>query len=336
MAPQRNGRASRRGDGNRDFFAILARMADLFALTAPLFLLVLTGFMLARYARWPKTASDALTRFVFSVAIPAYLFRLMSDLSRLPPTDPALLLAYFGGCLIVFLIARGAARFLFRLDSVSQSIFGLACIFSNNVMLGIPISRITLGEASTPAVSMIILFNALLLWTLVTISVEWARNRSASAKALVTTAMGVMKNPVIAAILAGFAFGLTAIRLPRFADDTLAMIGQATVPLSLIALGMGLAEYGVRAGWRESLAISALKLVMQPLVVFLLAWALSLPRTETQAIVLLAALPVGANVYMMSRQFDALGAPVSSSLVISTILASLTLPLLLALLGARA
>ncbi len=54
------------------------------ALTAPLFIMVLLGFCLTRWAGWPKSTSDALTRFVFSVAIPALLFRMMSDFSRLP------------------------------------------------------------------------------------------------------------------------------------------------------------------------------------------------------------------------------------------------------------
>jgi hypothetical protein len=63
-----------------------------------------------------------------------------------------------------------------------------------------------------------------------------------------------------------------------------------------------------------------------------LARALGLPALETQVIVLLAALPVGANVYLMSRQFDTLGGPVAASLVISTVLAAVTTPLLLTLL----
>jgi predicted permease len=79
--------------------------------------------------------------------------------------------------------------------------------------------------------------------------------------------------------------------------------------------------------------MSALKLVLQPAIVFALAPALALPPLETQAIVMLASLPVGANVYLMSRQFDTLGGPVAASLVISTALAAATTPLILALMA---
>ncbi|MEY2895838.1 MAG: hypothetical protein RL669_107, partial [Pseudomonadota bacterium] len=51
------------------------------ALAAPLFLIVLPGHLLALWGGWTKPVSDALGRFVFGVALPALLFRLMSDLS---------------------------------------------------------------------------------------------------------------------------------------------------------------------------------------------------------------------------------------------------------------
>lgn len=304
------------------------------ALTAPLFMLVLLGYALTRWAKWPKDVSDALTRFVFSVAIPALLFRLMSDFSRLPPVDARLLIAYFGSCLIVFAIGRFIASRLFRMDGVSQSVFALGGIFANNVLLGVPLAKITLGEASIPVVSLVLVFNSLTLWTLVTVSVEWARHRAMSWSGYLKAAKAVITNPVVASILAGTAWGIVAIPLPDVIDQTVELVSQAAVPLSLIALGMGLAEYRISDSWRISAAICALKLIAQPCIVYLLARLLSLPPLETQVIVMLASLPVGANVYLMSRQFDTLGGPVAASLVLSTAIAAASTPLILTLTAA--
>jgi predicted permease len=73
------------------------------------------------------------------------------------------------------------------------------------------------------------------------------------------------------------------------------------------------------------------KLAVQPLVVYALARVLSLPQLETQAIVLLAALPVGANAYLIAREFRALGGPVATSLVLSMLVAAVTTPLVIVL-----
>jgi malonate transporter len=301
----------------------------LVALTAPLFLLVLVGYVLSRWGRWPKVVSDALTKFVFSIAIPAFLFRLMSDFSTLPAVDARLLIAYFGGCLVTFVLARLVAARVFGMDGVGQSIFGVGTIFSNNVLLGIPLAKVTLGDASLPSVSLVLIFNSLLLWTLVTVSVEWARSRDLSAGGLLTTAREVVTNPVVAGILAGTGFGFTGLPLPPMIGETLSLMSQAAVPMSLIVLGMGLAEYGVKEGWRPSLALSALKLAAAPLAVYLIARGLALPSLETRSVVMLASLPVGANVYLMARQFGALEGPVAASLVLTTVAAAITTPLLL-------
>lgn len=301
------------------------------ALATPLFLLVLLGYALMRLFHWPKAMADHMTRFVFSVALPAMLFRLMSDFSKLPPVDARLLVALFGGCLVVFILGRLIAWRVFQLDGVGQSVFALGGVFSNNVMLGLPLAKVALGEAAVPPVALVLVFNALVLWTLVTVSVEWARHGSFSVRGFARAARAVLVNPIVAAILSGTLFGIISLPLPALVDQPMAMLAQAATPMALIALGMGLAEYRLRDEWRISLAISAVKLLVQPLVVWLLARLLGLGTLETRVVVLLASLAVGVNVYLMSRQFEVLEGPVAGSLILSTALAALTTPLVLTL-----
>jgi malonate transporter len=301
------------------------------SLSAPLFILILIGFLLVRWAKWPKSVAEALTRFVFVVALPALLFHMMSDFSQLPPVDARLLIAFFGGCLIVFAVGRFVAWRLFRLDPVAQSVFALGGVFSNNVLLGVPLAKAALGDAALPSVALVLVFNALTLWTLVTVSVEWARHGSFSLRGFAKTAVSVITNPIVAAIVSGTVFGLTGIPLPEMIAVPLAMTSEAAAPMALIVLGMGLAEYGIRADLPQSLAICALKLVLQPLVVWCLARALALPPMETKVVVLLASISVGVNVYLMSRQFRTMEGAVAASMVLSTVAAAVTTPLALTL-----
>jgi hypothetical protein len=304
-----------------------------FELAAPLFVLVLLGYLLARSRQFPRAVSDGMSRFVFSVALPALLFTLMSDLSQLPPADYRIPLVYFGGCILVFALGRLLAARAFLLDGTGQSIFALGGIFSNNVLLGVPLAKVTIGDAAMPAVAIVLVFNALLLWTLVTVSIEWARHGELSLAGFGKTARNVVTNPVVAAILLGTAFGLTGLALPRFVAEPLRLIGQSATPLALVVLGMGLVEFGLRAGWRPGLAIAALKLVAAPLVIWTLARAVGLSDLHTQVVTLLASLSVGVNVYLMAREFDAMQSAVAASIVISTAVAAVTTPLALSLTG---
>jgi hypothetical protein len=116
-------------------------------------------------------------------------------------------------------------------------------VFSNNVLLGIPLAKVALGEAALPSVALVLVFNSLTLWTLVTVSVEWARHGSFTAHGFVKTLKAVLTTPIVASILSGTLFGLSGLPVPELIDQPLAMVATAAAPLAMIVLGMGLAEY---------------------------------------------------------------------------------------------
>jgi malonate transporter and related proteins len=300
-------------------------------LLAPMFALAGLGFGLGRLPFWRARWTRTVTKLVFMVPLPALLIQLMSGFARLPPVDSRLLIAFFGSCLLVFGIGRAIASLAFGLDGVGQSVFALGGIFSNNVLLGVPLARLALGPEALPSVSLVLVFNALSLWTLATVSVEWARHGKLSLSGVGQTLRNVLSNPVIVAILTGTGISLAGLTLPAPVDAVLGALGSVAGPLALVVVGLGLSEYGVRQGMAQGLVISAIKLLLQPTVIWLLALALGLPPTERHAVVLLGSLAVGVNVYLVATQFETLQSAVASSLVLSTALAALTCPLILAL-----
>ncbi|KGT88817.1 membrane protein [Erwinia typographi] len=311
--------------------ALLETLLHQILLSMPLFILIALGWLLVRWRKWPDSITEALNRVVFKIALPAMLFRLMCDFSKSPPVDARLLIAYFGSCLVVFVLGRVVATRLFRLDGISGSVFALGGIFSNNVMLGLPIATVMLGEKAIPSIALVLVFNGLILWTLATVSVEWFRHGSLNLKGFGNTAINVLKNPLIIAILSGTLFSLTGLQLPSMVDQPIGMLGKIAVPLALVALGMSLAAYKMKEGLKESYAICLLKLIVQPLAIWGLAVLIGLPPLESKVVVLLGSMSVGINVYLMSQQFNALTGPAATSMLLSTIFSAITTPLFMLL-----
>jgi hypothetical protein len=305
-----------------------------FRLSSPLYGLVGAGYLVACLPWWRHAWTHRVSGFVFAVALPAMMFQLMSHQGSLPAADGRVLLAYFGSCLIVFVLGRASGAWLFGLDGTAQSVFGLGGIFSNIVLTGLPIAKLALGPAAVPVVALLLIFNALTLWTLVSVSVEWSRHGSFSAAGFAKTALSVLRNPIIVAIVGGTAFGRLGFALPPMADAGLAAVGNVAAPAALLMLGMGLAAFPLKQEWASSLTICALKLLVQPLMVWSLAIALGLPAVELRAAVLVASMAVGVNVYLMSMQFQAIQPTIASSIVLSNLFAVFTTPLLLAALHA--
>ncbi|BBE75258.1 MULTISPECIES: AEC family transporter [Enterobacteriaceae] len=311
----------------------LGQLTQQMILSAPLFSLIALGYCLGRFAGWPEAASGVFNRFCFSIALPCMLFKVMSKFYQSPPVDMRLLIAYFGSCLLIYIVGRIVAKSLFGLDAISASVFGLGGIFSNNVMLGIPVAVILLGQASLASVALVLVFNSLILWTLVTVSVEWAQSGSFSWKGIGKTLVNVLRNPLIIGIFSGFAWSATHHTLPQFIDGPVSMLGQIAAPLTLVTLGMSLSHYNISQGLRESAAICLIKLVLMPALIWALAYALHLPQQESQVVVLLGSMAVGINVYLMAQKFKVLQGATATSMLISTLLSTLTTPMLMILMS---
>nr|MBA2814797.1 Alkyl hydroperoxide reductase subunit F [Candidatus Pantoea persica] len=194
-----------------------------------------------------------------------------------------------------------AARLL-RLDGVAGTAFALGGIFSYNVMLGIQVATVLLGPQALPSVALVLVFNSLILWTLLTLSVVWAKQGSVSLQGIGGTLLGVAKSPLIIGILSGTAWSVLKQPLPTIAAEPLRMLGTIAAQLSLVTLGMSLAHYRMRDGLRESYTIRLLKLFLQPMTVCAIAWLVRLPPPESRVVVLLGSMAVGVNVYLISLE----------------------------------
>ena len=210
----------------------------------------------------------------------------------------------------------------------------MAAIFGNNVQLGVPIVQVSLGEAAMPTISLLIIFSVLILWTAAIACVEFGKGEGpVNVRKILFSMTRVLKNPIVLGILLGGAFGLTGLKLPHFVDGTLAYISQATTPIALVVVGMGLAQHRFSAALPKGLGIAALKLVAQPAIVYGLCLAIGLSKEVTQAAVLTAALPVAINIYMMAVDFRSEEAAASNAIFVSTILSAISIPIVLTLMG---
>lgn len=315
--------------GMQDFFF---QFSIQFTKSVPLFCLIGIGYALVRWFGFGKAESNAVVKFAFNVSLTALLFRLLAQqFLNETQIDLRLLIAFFGACLVLLVLCRFVAVKFLKIDPVGASVFGTGCVFCNNGLLGLPLAVAMLGDAYLPSIACVITFNALILWTAVSLLVEQGGKRF-TPKNFILTVFHVFKNPLIVAIFAGVLWNFTRIRFPYFIDEPLRLVSQSATPLSLIAVGMGLAEYGISKGFGIGVILSAVKLIVHPIAVFVLATWIGLGPVEKTAVVFLAALPCGVNVYLMSRTFHAIEAEIADAMLVSTVVAAFTMPFVVTLL----
>lgn len=311
-------------------------MSSVLSTVLPVFGLIALGFSAARFGLLPEVAGKGLGDFVFTIAMPALLFRTMITVPPPSAAPAALLITYFGANFITWIAATLLTRRpLARPGSDAPSIAMASC-FGNTVMLGFPLGLSHFGEAAAAPMALIVALHAPVLWTLATLQQEWS-DREGGQPMLAhagTVASDLLRNPVILGVVSGSVWRMTGIGLDPVLDKMLGLLGQAGIPGALFALGMSLVRFEVRGQIGTVQAILTLKLLFMPLVAALLAYGVfALPPIEAGAILLLAACPTGANAYLFAARFERATGSVSASVALGTAISAITISLLLLLIG---
>lgn len=302
-------------------------MTSLLEVVAPIFLIVLLGHAAARRRVVDDVSFKALANFTFLFAAPALLFAGGTRPHEGGFWGAAALIGVSVGVLgAVAFLARRAGQSL-----AEAALLGLACVFGNSVMMGIPVIIAAYGDPGLPALLAILGVQTIVIIGLTTFLVEVGLAAQAPwRQVLRTTVSGIARNPVLIAVLLAMAWNLTGLGVPGPLRRTLEFLGAAAAPVALFCLGGSLFGLKVAALWRETLLIAAVKLLAMPALVWGVALILPLSPAETAVAVTMAALPTGANAFIIARRY-ATGADRSGSAVLFTTAVSvLTLAALIA------
>ena len=320
--------------------------AQVFVKLFAIFAVVAIGWGAAKSGRLGSgDPARVLAGAAFYIFVPALLFRTSAriEFERL---DARILLAFFAptvavlGAVYLFLRLRPAARG----EPAAPSVRAITASFGNAVQIGIPLAAALYGEAGLALHITLVSLHSLTLLTVLTALVELdlarAERRTAAGgprllRTLATTARNTVIHPVILPVLAGLAWNASGLTIPGFADEILVTLGQAVVPLCLVLIGVSLAHYGVQGAMRGALALTLVKLVVQPLAVLAFArFALGLAGMPLAIVVMMAALPVGSNALIFAQRYQTRPGEVSTAIVVSTLAFVATAPLWIAVLQA--
>jgi predicted permease len=297
----------------------------------PIFGLILIGYLTGRFSFISSSGIKGLSDFVFYFAIPALLFSSIARGVDLASLDWRILVVYYLACLVTFLVTQQTGRWVFRIPPAERVVMGMGAMFSNTVMLGIPLIPAVFGEAGLLILMIIISVHALILVTACTILVEIHRNAASRGwlPAAFSTLQAMQRNPIILSVVAGIAYQLLDLPWPNALQGFTKLLGQAVAPCALFALGATLASFRIAGNLAESLAVTLIKLVLLPGLVFLFArYLFELPELATAVLTVTAALPTGANAFILAKRYNIYLQRTSAAVLISTGVSLLSLSLI--------
>lgn len=304
-------------------------MIDILLKTLPFFAVIGLGYLAGRRGFFTPEATGYLTKFVFYFALSAFLFRFSATLPFSALLRPDFIFAYLSASALVYGFALLVA--LGRKVPLDEAAIEAHCAVIGNVgFLGVPMLALLMGPEAIGFVVMVLAVDLILFGSLIVMLIVGSREGQVRFATLWALVLGLLKNPMIMSISAGFIWSGLGIPIVAPLDEFLSMLGSAATPGALFAIGASLA---FKSAERLQVAtwISFLKLVMHPAAVAISAlFIFQVESYAASVMVAAAALPVAGNVYILAQHYAVAPVRVSASILISTFFSILTVPAVIA------
>ncbi|KQP79187.1 AEC family transporter [Methylobacterium sp. Leaf117] len=303
------------------------------SLVAPIFGLILVGWIAALAGFLSDKVSDGLSEYVFSIAVPALIIATLTRPGLTGEITPSYWVSYFGGAALSWGIGSALSLRRKGVERRGAILHGFAASQSNTVFIGVPMILQAYGEEGAFPLFMLLAVHLPLMMGCATFLIE-ADGETSILRRLRGLALVLLRNPIFLALVLGLALKAIGVAPTGMAKALVDSLAGTASTCALIALGAGLVRYRVLHDMPSALVITSLKLVLHPLAVWVLAFhVFTMPPAYAGVATLFAAMPVGINAYLLAARYKTETGVVAAAVMLSTLLATFTTIAWLTLLG---
>ena len=308
-------------------------MTDLLQVILPVFFIVGFGYVAVWHGLFTTNGVDAVMKFAQNFAIPFLLFKAIATMDLTQNFDVALLGSFYLGATICFGVGLFGARVIFNRPWEDCVAIGFCALFSNSVLMGLPITERAFGPDALGPNFAIIALHAPYCYVLGFIVMELVRARGAglgAAAGAIGRAIGT--NPLMIGIAMGALANVTSVPIPGVAWDAIDMMARAALPVALFGLGGVLCQYRPEGDIGTIAFICGLSLILHPFIVWTLGTQWNLTTEQFRSAVLTSAMSPGINTYIFANMYGVAKRVAASSVLIGTALSVFSISIWLGLL----
>lgn len=306
-------------------------------------LIIALGYILRKQGWFADTFAGNISKLITQIALPASIFMSVQNfLTR----DK--LLELFSNLLIPFIAVVISYIVAFILVKVLKVPVGRRGVFintfanANTIFIGMPLNIALFGNKATPYFLIYYIINTVSTWAF---GVFLIKNDDPTLVAQEKKGNKINWRKVLPMPLVGFIIAviwlMTGIQVPKFAGDTLNYVGQLVTPLSLVYIGIVLANAGLKSIHFDKDTIFALlgRLVLAPAVMILLVMFcapqmhLTMPNLMANTFIVQSATPALAVLPILAGEAHGDVDYATNVVVLSTLLFIIVVPVLMMIVG---
>lgn len=143
----------------------------------------------------------------------------------------------------------------------------------------------------------------------------------------------LIKNPFIIACVLGLGINMSGLSLPVLVDQSLALLGRCALPLSILAVGSALKMQALSHNGLVTLSSSAVKLLLAPLLMWLLCWIFNISAEFSLSLMILSTMPTASSAYIFAKNMGGDADTMASIFTFQTLMSVLTITVILKIYG---
>ena len=309
---------------------ILSKIYIVLSITIPFFAIIFLGTFFKANKIFNDESSKNLTKFALYVTLPPFTFINIIKSSSNSIFNLEFILKFEIVTLIILVTSFFISKYILLNDNKDSSIFSLNSSFPNYGYMGIPLCILAFGEEAAIPISLIFLADITLLLTFTSLfSSKFDKNKILNT--FLNIFLSLIKNPILFSVFIGFLFLLLEINIPNILFTFLNTLSLAAPPTALFALGITLWNKIEVKSLKHVSIITFFKLLIHPLLIFIAFYIFpsNVSNLWIKVALLCSCLPVAGNVFAMAIYYNSLIKITSNSILITTILSTLTVPLIL-------
>lgn len=301
-------------------------MTDVLSLALPFFGLILLGFASGRLVRLPEDGLAWLNYFIIYIALPPLFFQLVSRTPFEQLANGRFILVTTLSTAITFYLAIGIGLWLRRGNLPEATIAAIVGGYANVGYMGPGLTLAALGPAAAVPTALIFTFDSTFFFAAVPLLMAVSGvEREGGWRMVLGVARRVFTHPFIVATILGVLFAALQIRPPAAIDKILDYLANAAAPCALFTLGVTVALRPLDEVPAEIPLLVAIKLVLHPLIAWLMLSAVGgFDPVWVYTALLMAALPPALNAYVMARQYEVYVAHASAGILVGTLASIVT------------
>lgn len=247
-------------------------MLNIITALLPIFIVIAFGYAATRAGAFTLEGLSALGRFVISIALPALIFKALSEKSLGEVFIPAYLFGYGVATFLCFVIGLAISR-LFGQDLRGAAVTAIGQTFSNSAFVGYPLLLGVIGGNAGIYFSLnTVVENVLLVPLFLAIAESSAGGEGNFGQRFRAIILNMLRKPLIVALILGLIFSAFQWKLPAPIDKAISLVAGAAAPVAIFVIGCGLNGIRIQGNVIAITQITIGKLFLMPALAALFIW----------------------------------------------------------------